>query len=328
MTPESTQYLELIDDVVHGDELIEHGKRHARASGALKAQPDDMIALKAFGASRVRETLAPEFDPAKNAQDALHDAEHTRTIAELDEAMVIEAHAHGAAVVSDRTLAESATPGEEPHVDWFLVLTAVLVMSLSFSPTIHDRLLVDFEDATTAWALAFGCGSFLGAFIVWSMTLTIAVVGRASRWLNALGLFAGLSFGLAAGVLRWSMVESVEGQLMTLGMSLMEASTIIFLEWLAIALRTKHATWTAATDVRDRLTNKRDADAEYLGRCAQATTALKGKAADHTRYVETRWVRCHLADELERAGVDAVLKGYAEGINENLGHTRGLRRIS
>jgi hypothetical protein len=318
----------IVKSVARVDTLFAHGRRHALLSGTTKSLSEDVKSLSAYARGVARDTYTEEFNPAAIEQDRLQADEHERTLAAIDESGITIAHARGALVASERTLAEGPKPGGEPAASWFIVLSAVAVLTLSFSPTLRDRVFHDFDDIWSAWFVSFACGTFLAAFIAWMMLQTISTVGRLGTWINALGLGAGLTFGLAAGLLRWSITESSEGQIMAIGMTLMEMCAIAYLEWLALSLRAAHAEWAAATATRGQLEAIRDADANHLQQRLLVDAELRARAEAHVNYVETRWVRHHKIQEIETAAVDAVLNGYNEGVNENCGFTRGLRRVS
>lgn len=317
-----------LESIVNVDAMREHGRQHALLGGALEPQPTAIEPLTAFGRAVARDARSEEFDPERYAQDELRAAENNRIVRALGEAQIVEAHGLGAVVASERALASADEPGQEPAVGTFVTLSAIFVMTFSFAPTLHDRVFLDFEDAIAAWLASFLTGGFLAAFVVSMLTLSVPVVGRLGALVNAIGVLAGFGFGIAAGVLRWSIVDSIEGQLMAIGMTLMELCAVAFLEWLALSMRDSHCEWTARRAAFNRLSALCKADREHHVRCTQSTAALKRAVDEHVRYVESRWIRKHKADDIERMAIDAILSGYHEGISQNCGYTRGLRRVS
>ncbi len=317
--------LESIIDLVA---LTERGREQALLSGVLESQPDDVGGLTAYAQAVARDTQTQEFDPSRYEQDRLRANDHDRVNRLAAEAYIVEAHARGAVAASERALAAAGEPGPEPAVDWFIILTAIIVMTTSFAPTIHDRVFLDIGDAISAWIASFLTGGFVATFIVSMMTFSIPVTGGLGVLANAAGAFAGVGFGIAACVLRWSLVESPEGRLTAIGMTLIEVFAVGYLEWLALSMRDRHREWKGSREAYNKLLAIRDVDRQHLLRSCEATAALQTQIDGHVRYVESRWIRKHKANDIERMAIDAVVNGYLEGIAQNRGFTRGLRRVS
>jgi hypothetical protein len=300
--------------------LFELGRNRSRLSGAAKPVPEDISSLEDHARSIARDTNWEPFDPAENVHDRMHQAEYERLLELRDE--IEKGVAHAAANVHESEMALANTPkaGAKPQANSWLAAAFIVAITVTVAPTLHDFLFFGIPDDLLAWF-----GSSICAACVASM-LTLAILsGRRTRW-EWVGVAAGIVLGLGLGALRLSSAAGLAEVLFALGLTVVEISAVLLLEWLASGLRVREDEWHAVKRAEDKAVALRDAELADLqhrqARVKEVSDAIGHKIA----YVEDRSHRNLHLPELEAVAVKAVLDGYNAGIAENVGRLRGARR--
>jgi hypothetical protein len=304
--------------------LFELGRNRSRLSGTALPDPQDSRSLEEHARSIARDTYRDKFDPKKNAHDRMHQAEYDRLLDLRDE--IARGVAHATANVHESEVALASTPkaGSKPEASSWLAAAFIVAITVTVAPTLHDFLFFGVPDDLLAW---FG-SSICAAFVASMLTLAI-LSGRRTRW-TWVGVVAGIVLGLGLGALRLSSAQGAAEVLFAIGLTIVEVSAVLLLEWLASGLRVREDEWRVLKVGEDKAVAVRDAVLADLERrqkrFQEANDAIFRKVA----YVEDRTHRNVHLPELEAVAIKAVLDGYNAGIAENVGRLRGAvpRRIS
>jgi hypothetical protein len=304
--------------------LFELGCNRARLSGASEPVADDVCSLEEHARSIARDTYREQFDPEKNAHDRMHKVEYERLLQQRDEIEKGVAHAQANVHDSEMALAKTPKAGTKPEAKGLLPAAFIVAITVTVAPTLHDFLFFGIPDDLLAW---FG-SSICAAFVALMLTLAI-LSGRRTTW-TWVGVVAGIVLGLGLGALRLSSAQGEAEVLFAIGLTIVEVSAVLLLEWLASGLRTREDEWRVMNLAEDKAVACRDAELANLERrqkrLQEANDAISRKIA----YVEDRTHRNVHLPELEAVAIKAVLNGYNGGIAENIGRLRGAtpRRIS
>jgi hypothetical protein len=299
--------------------LFEMGYNRASLSGATKSVPDDLQSLEDHARSIARDTYRDHFDPDGNAHDRMHQAEFDRLLEVRGETEKGVAQAHANVHDAERALALTPKAGPKPQASSWLSAAFVVAITVTVAPTLHDYLFFTIPDEMLAW---FG-SSVCAAFIASMLTLAI-LTGRRTKWTWA-GVVAGIVVGVGLGALRLSSAQGPAEVLFAVGLTIVEVSAVLLLEWLASGLRTREADWQVAKIAEDKATATRDAELADLERRQKRLQEVSDAINRKIAYVEDRAHRCVHLPELEAVAIKAVLDGYNAGINENIGHLRGVK---
>lgn len=299
--------------------LFELGHNRSLLSGAASSDLEDMRSLEEHARSIARDTYRDAFDPQKYAHDRMHQTEYERLQEQRDEVERGVAHAHANVHESEMALAATPKAGPRPQASAWLSAAFVVAITITVSPTLHDFLFFTVPDQLLSW---FG-SSISGAFIALMLTAAI-LTGRRTKWTWA-GVVAGIIVGLGLGALRLSAAQGPAEVLFALGLTIVEISAVLLLEWLASGLRTREAEWLVLKLAEDKATAARDAELVDLERRQKRLQEINVSIGQKIAYVEDRAHRCVHLPELEAVAIKAVLDGYNAGINENIGRVRGVK---
>jgi hypothetical protein len=304
--------------------LFELGHNRARLSGATEPVADDLRSLEDHARSIARDTYRDQFDPQKNVHDRMHQAEYERLLELRDE--IEKGVAHATANVHESEIALATTPkaGAKPEANGWLTAAFTVAITVTVAPTLHDFLFFGISDDMLAW---FG-SSICAAFVASMLTLAI-LSGRRTRW-TWVGVVAGIVLGLGLGALRLSSAQGASEVLFAIGLTIVEVSAVLLLEWIASGLRTREDEWRVLQIGEDKAVAVRDAELADLERRQKQLQEVSGAIGRKVAYVEDRTHRNVHLPELEAVAIKAVLDGYNAGIAENVGRLRGAipRRIS
>ncbi len=299
--------------------LFEMGRNRSRQSGAVAPVSDDLQSLEDHARSIARDTYRDQFDPEKNAHDKMHQAEYDRLLGLRDETEKGVAHATANLHDAERALAESPKAGSKPEAGGWLAAAFIVAITITVAPTLHDFLFFTVRDQMLAWFGSSLCAGFIASM------LTFAILsGRRTKWTWA-GVVAGIVVGLGLGALRLSSAQGPAEVLFAVGLTIIEVSAVLLLEWLASGLRTREAEWLVVKLAEDKATANRDAELVDLERRQKRLREVNDSIRQKIAYVEDRANRCVHLQELEAVAIKAVLDGYNAGINENLGRVRGVK---
>jgi hypothetical protein len=302
--------------------LFELGCNRSRLSGTVARIPEDISSLEDHARSIARDTYREQFDPEKNAHDRMHHAEYERFLELREEIEKGVAHAQANLYEAERAVAHTPKAGAKPAVNGWLTAAFIVAITVTVAPTLHDFLFFSMSDDLLAWFSSSICAGFVASM------LTVAILsGRGTKW-TWVGVVAGIALGLGLGALRMSAAQGGAEVLFAVGLTIVEISAVLLLEWLASGLRSREHEWEILRRAEDQALASRDAELADLQRrqthLKEVNEAIERKIA----YVEDRSHRCVHLPELEAVAIKAVLDGYNAGIAENLGRLRGARRSS
>jgi hypothetical protein len=289
-------------------------------SGALEPVPEDLKALEDHARGVARDTFREKFDPANNPHDHAHQVEYERFLQQRDEIEIGVGHAQANVHDAERALASTPKAGPKPEVNGWLAAAFIVAITVTVAPTLHDFLFFTVPDQMLAW---FG-SSVCAAFIASMLTLAI-LTGRRTKWTWA-GVVAGIIVGLGLGALRLSSAQGAAEVLFAIGLTIIEVSAVLLLEWLASGLRTREAEWHIIKLTEDKATAARDAELSDLERRKERLREVADAIREKIAYLEDRAYRNLHLPELETVAVETVHDGYNAGIAENVGHLRGATR--
>ncbi|HUZ93540.1 MAG TPA: hypothetical protein VMU57_01355 [Edaphobacter sp.] len=297
--------------------LFELGCNRARLSGASKPIPEDIHALEDHARSIARDTYREKFDPDNNALDRMHHAEYERLLEQREEMEKGVAHATANVHDAEKVLAGTAKAGPKPEVSVWLATAFIVAITVTVAPTLHDLLFYTISDPMLSWFTSSICASFIAAMLTWAI-----LSGRRTKWAWA-GVAAGVVLGLGLGALRLSSAQGPSEVLFAVGLTIIEVSAVLLLEWLASGLRVREDEWRLFKLGEDKALACRDAELVDLARRQKRLQEVSDAIARKIAYVEDRTHRNVHLPELEAVAIKAVLDGYNAGINENIGRLRG-----
>ncbi|MGH9345006.1 MAG: hypothetical protein ACRD19_14750, partial [Terriglobia bacterium] len=298
--------------------LFQLGHNRALQSGTTEPRTYDIHALEDHARAMAKDTYRDRYDPDKNAHDAMHHAEYTRTVAQRDEAEIGEQHASANLRDAEGVVARAPNAGPKPAAKPLLVATFIVALALSIAPTLHDSVFHTIPDDLLAWFASLVSAGFVGGMV------TLAILGGRRTKLTWIGVAAGVVLGLGLGAVRLSSAEGAGEVLFALGLTIMEIAVVLLLEWLASGLRASEAEWLPQHLAESQALAAREAAQADLERWQARVKELNDAIAAKIAFVEDRHNRnIHIA-ELEAVAIKAVLDGYNAAIAENVGWIRGV----
>jgi hypothetical protein len=303
--------------------LFELGRNRSRLSGTALCIPEDLLSLEDHARSIARDTYREQFDPLRNAHDRMHQTEYERLLDLRGEIEKGVAHAQANVHDAERVLAAAAKAGPKPAAGPWLAAAFIVAITVTVSPTLHDFIFFTIPDQVLSWF----CSSLCAAFVASMVTLAI-LSGRRTRW-TWVGVAAGIILGIGLGALRLSSAQGPAEVLFAIGLTIVEVSAVLLLEWLASGLRTREAEWQVVKLTEEKAVAARDAEVADLERRKKRLQEVNDSIGRKIAYVEDRANRCVHLPELEAVAIKAVHDGYNAGISENIGRLRGARgRVS
>lgn len=300
--------------------LFHHGRNRAINSGTTEPRPEDIRALEDHARAMARDVYRDRYDPSQNAHDAMHQAEHERSLTQREDAEKTEQHAIANLRDAESNLAQAPKAGPKPAAHPLVEAAFIIVISLTVAPTLHDSIFQTLSDDLLAWF-----GSWVSAACVGGM-LTLAILrGRRTEW-TWIGLVAGVMLGIGLSAVRIAFAEGAGEVMFAIGLTIVEIAAVLLLEWLASGLRIRDAEWSVRHTAESEAVGARDAAQADLTRWQTRLRGLTETIARQIAFVEDRHNRnIHIA-ELEAVAIKAVLDGYNAGIAENVGRIRGVPR--
>jgi hypothetical protein len=305
--------------------LEQLARRGAEVAGETTTapKPEDEAALREFAATAADDAFQEAYDPGVHPHDRVEEDTYQRSVRDQEDAET--ARALAVTQVHQRREEHAALERNiaKPVPNAVVILTSVTTIALSISPTLHDRLFWTLSDST-AWLISALLGGFVGALVAWMLVGTYDAGHRTPA--SIAGLVAGIGVGIAAFLMRIGDATTGAEISIALGLSVLEISTVAFLEFNAARLRQDYTEWREYSDTihrAEKLVNA--AEAELADRVAHVER-LNEQIRDHRRYVETRHIRFARRKELTAAAAAAAIRGYREQINRNGDRRRGVYR--
>lgn len=318
------KFQSLLKSLLPIDDLYEKGRQRARLSCAEKRLPEDLQILEDYARAAALDVHTEPYDPNQNEQDRLREAYYKKRLddrAESEKALMDVARPR----VRDQEAILAALRKNlvQPKLSQVIMIAAVLVISLSVAPTLHDRFFLDLDDPLLAWAISTAGAAFVATFITWSLVGAVATTGKRSIT-NIGGLVAGIGISVATGILRITEAQTWNEYVFAIALTLVEAFTVVFLEWHAIGLRSNYRQWFEYQQELAKGTAELEAAQADCSRWEEGLAGINKDINSHISYVEERWIRHHKVADLELLAVKAIIDGYDQGIAEVKGRRLGL----
>lgn len=299
--------------------LFNLGRNRALRSGTTEPLQEDIAALENHARAIAQETYRNEYDPTKFAHDRMTEAEYEKLIADRKAAESGEGEAAANARDAQERLAQTPKAGDKPVMRVSLVVLAALTITLTVAPTLHDFIFRTVEDDLLAQFFSFLSAACVGALVSWAI-----LTGLRTLW-RLMGLIAGIVLGLGLGMVRVSAAEGVVEVLFAMGLTVVEISVVLLLEWYALGLRASEDEWNTHRDIELVAIATMDAARSEHSRRVERLRKINDAIAGTISHVEDRHHRNDV-DRLEASAVQAVVDGYNAGIAENRGHVIGVTR--
>jgi hypothetical protein len=300
--------------------LFELGRNRALQSGALEPVPDAIGALEEHARAIARDTFREQFDPDKNLNDRMHQAEYERLLKQREEIEHGVAHATANVHDAERALAVAPKAGAKPETSNWLAAAFIVAITITVAPTLHDFVFFGIPDDLLAWFGSSTSAAFVAMMLTWAI-----LTGRRTKW-GWVGVTAGIALGLGLGMLRLSSAQGAAEVLFAIGLTVVEVSAVLLLEWLASGLRVREDEWQARKVAEDKAIACCDAEMADLERRQKQLQEVSNAIGQKIAYVEDRTLRNIHLPELEALLIKAVLDGYNAGIAQNVGRVRGAGR--
>lgn len=289
----------------------------AETSGAIEPVLEDLQALEEDARAIARDTYREKFDPDNNAHDRMHQAEYERFLKQREEIEKGVAHATANLHDAEKALAVTPKAGPKPEVPAWLAAAFIVAITVTVAPTLHDLIFYTIPDPMLSWFASSIFAAFIAGMLTWAI-----LSGRRTKWAWA-GVVAGIVLGLGLGALRLSCAQGPSEVLFAIGLTIIEISAVLLLEWLASGLRVREDEWRMFKLGEERAIANRDAEVTDLERRKKRLQEVCDAIAKKIAYVEDRTHRNIHLPELEEVATKAVRDGYNAGININIGRLRG-----
>jgi hypothetical protein len=299
--------------------LFNLGRNRSLHGGTTEPLPEDISALENHARATAQETYRDKYDPNKFAHDRMTQAEYEKLIADRKAAEAAESEAAANARDAEERMAHIPKAGDKPTMRMLLAVFATLVVTLTVAPTLHDFIFRTVDDDLLAHFFSFLSAGCVGALISWAI-----LSGRRTLW-RWVGLMAGIAMGLGLGIVRLSAVEGTTEVPFAIGMTVVEISVVLLLEWYALGLRASEDEWKTRRDIELEAIATASAFSSEHSRRVERVQKINAAIARKIANVEDRHHRNDVA-RLESSLVRAVLDGYNAGISENRGHVNGVTR--
>jgi hypothetical protein len=299
--------------------LFNLGRNRALQSGTTEPLQEDIAALENHARATAQETYRDKFDPAKFVHDQMTQSQYDKLIADRKAGESAEDEAAANARDAEERLARTPKAGEKPAMRMFLVISAVLVITLTVFPTLHDFLFHTVDDDLLAYLFSFLSAACVGALVTWAI-----LSGRRTMW-RWMGLIAGIVMGLGLGIVRLSAADAPAEALFAIGLTVVEVSVVLLLEWYALGLRAAEDEWGKCHEIEVVAIATADAARSEHSRRVERLQKFNDAIAGTIHQIADRHHRNDVA-RLENSCVRAALDGYHAGISENRGHVLGVTR--
>ncbi len=146
-----------------------------------------------------------------------------------------------------------------------------------------------------------------------------------TSWRRWMGLIAGIVTGLGLGIVRLSAAKGTAEVLFAMGLTVVEFSVVLLLEWYALGFTANENEWKARQDIELVALALTDAARSEHSRRIERVQKINEAIAGAISHVEDRHHRNDVS-RLEASAIKSVLDGYGAGISENRGHVIGVTR--
>lgn len=298
------------------------GKERSISNGDVHVDKDVLDVLQDNHEAMAREQRATPYDPEHNSYDQeickqLEAAERRKS--ELEKR---EIQAEDDCRKRRDGLAELNKVVEKPAIPIWIFVFGSLAIGLTVAPSLRDFFFFNIADSTKGWILSFGSSLVCACLIAWALVGTFNSNSKVSHWF---GLVAGITFGIALFFIRLVGVDDNASLMFAIGLSLMEISVVLFLDWTGRGLRQEYRDYLETDQEAYR---RREFLASSETELLRIRTQINAQQKIIDSIVEQIRIREHAyrqIDSLVLAARQTVKDGYFAGIAENQGKTRGRK---
>ncbi len=295
------------------------GFQRAVDDGITSLTEEFLAPLEEHARGIAREYAREQFDPEKYLHDKMQFDEYNRALRAREDSAIGEDHAISRLRQAKAELDATKRVGDRPARPNFLLVISVIMVAVSLSATIHDRLMPNGLEPMLSIVLSMMIGVLLGAAPVYAI-----FHGRNStkRWF---GFILGIIFAVGTFCVRVSGVENSSEVLYAAGWALLELCGVLLAEYLSNAHRKTEVEWEE--DHHQEIASlaavaSATEDVElWRGRIDGAQQELDRVSA----IVHDRNSRALRVNDIENLCVKAVRDGASSGAAQNLGIVRGLK---
>lgn len=304
--------------------LRESGREIAK--GHDLEHDDDAKKIQANADGFAASVKTHPYDPQNNPGDRLLDERFHSLQAELHGHVEPALERAGDAVRhADAEVAAHHQGLIPPTVPAWIVPTAILVLSLTIAPTLHDEVFLSAGSELLVWAISSFCAAFAGAFIVWSFLGSFAITAHRPA-LNWLGLFAGIGVGVGLGLLRAAHATTTNEYVFAAALTIVEMSVVLALEFMAMGLRVHHSNWQHQEQELAPRRQLLDAARAQEQRYQHLAAHVSAQRDAHLEHVHVRHIRHFHTAEIASAAKREIEVGYREQLSANwLGAPQSVR---
>jgi hypothetical protein len=319
-------HAEIVDIILrmHSD-LFEHGRKRAELSRDVEPQEHDLRSLEEHAEAMANEAYREPYDPDKNEEHKLREAEYQSLKGAQPEAELAVSFAEADVAKLEDEISQAKSNMRPPIKPQVLMVSAVAGLALTIAPTLHDYVFITMKDYVLNWAISLLSASIYGVFITWGLLDSDDEGGRRTAR-NWLGLAGGIGVPVGLGILRSANAVGGAEILFAVALTIVEIGIVLLLESRALTLRTAYQEWATQQAVLKNITVRLDAARTHLARCKEKLDEISKAIATHIRLVEELAVRNFNIEKIKADAIKAVRDGYFEGLAINRGYLRGVRR--
>lgn len=317
---------EIVDVILrmHSD-LFEHGRKRAELSRDVEPQEHDLRSLEEHAEAMANEAYREPYDPDKNEEHKLREAEYQNLKGAQPEAELAVSFAEADVARLEDEMSQAKSNMRPPTKPQVLMISAVAGLALTIAPTLHDYVFITMKDDVLNWAISLLSATIYGVFITWGLLDTDDEGGRRTVR-NWLGLAGGIGVPIGLGILRSANAVGGAEILFAVALTIVEIGIVLLLESRAWTLRTAYQEWASQQAVLKDITIRLEAARAHLARCKERLDEIGKAIATHIRLVEELAVRNFNIEKIKADAIKAVRDGYCEGLAINRGYLRGVRR--
>lgn len=317
---------EIVDVILrmHSD-LFDHGRKRAELSRDVEPKEHDLRGLEEHAEAMANEAYREPYDPEKNEEHKLREAEYQALKGTQPEAELAVSFAEADVAKLEDEMSQAKSNMRPPTKPQVLMVSAVAGLALTIAPTLHDYVFITMKDDVSNWAISLLSAMIYGVFITWGLLDSDDEGGRRTVR-NWLGLAGGIGVPVGLGILRSANAVGAAEILFAVALTIVEIGIVLLLESRAVTLRVAYQEWAAQQAVLRDITIRLEAARMNLDRCKEKLEDINKAITNHIRLVEELSVRNFNIEKIKADAIKAVRDGYFEGLAINRGYLRGVRR--
>jgi hypothetical protein len=300
--------------------LYNLGRQRAVDAGITRMTEEFLEPLEAHARGIAREFTRAKFDPSTHLHDKMQYDEYERALRLRDDARVGEDHAVARLREDKAALDAARRVGDRPSRPSVLLFIAVAMMAVSLTATCHDRLMPPGMEPLLSLVLSMIVGTLLAAAPVYAI-----FHGRNSkqRWI---GIIVGILFAVALFTVRIAGAEKLGEYLYSAGWAVLELVGVLLAEYISQAHRKAEVEWEEDHHREVAVMAAVDSSKEDIARWRDQNIAAQREIERVSLLVNDRNSRALRVKEIETLCIKSVRDGASDGVAQNLGIVRGLKR--